>query len=452
MTQEYQMNRLPSIVHDADVLVEYLSADPLELTATAQHFKFRDLQQLNELLTQQTKLVAPGPRTPQNRYGSINFLYHLLLAGRLTYIGFKGRRVYLQPTERLAAFRKLSPMGRYLSLLEICWVHLDWQAATQYWQVKMEDVLNFQATLRYFAAKKADAVVTLGKEGEVDFIYWAECLSFLSFMGLWDVSDQPPPTGTDAFHIKSITITEFGAKILPILADERPLLDWNRPLRRYPSAKTSLKDYPALYRGLQDMIDKIGQVDRFIEEPKAELLPRRAKTEPDTGAGFRSTAADEAFLDAFAALFPSNALPECLPPIESAASEGLFTFKVELLSWDKPVWRRIELGHSHTLHDLHSAILESVKFDDDHLYSFFMDNEPYSNNCYASDREPDKPSASKADLGGLGLEPGNRMLYIFDYGDDWNFSVLLESIDAKASPPAKPRVVESFGKAPKQYG
>ena len=55
-------------------------------------------------------------------------------------------------------------------------------------------------------------------------------------------------------------------------------------------------------------------------------------------------------------------------------------------------------------------------------------------------------------IGNLPLAEGQSMEFSYDYGTDWRFDVKLE----KAAPPnprmKKPRLVESHGKPPKEYG
>jgi hypothetical protein len=44
------------------------------------------------------------------------------------------------------------------------------------------------------------------------------------------------------------------------------------------------------------------------------------------------------------------------------------------------------------------------------------------------------------------------MIYLYDFGDNWEFGVTLERIDPPDPKIRKPTVVEKQGKAPKQYG
>lgn len=52
----------------------------------------------------------------------------------------------------------------------------------------------------------------------------------------------------------------------------------------------------------------------------------------------------------------------------------------------------------------------------------------------------------------LQLRKGQNFLYLFDYGDEWQFTVRVQAINDNADPKAEyPRLVESVGEAPEQY-
>jgi len=44
------------------------------------------------------------------------------------------------------------------------------------------------------------------------------------------------------------------------------------------------------------------------------------------------------------------------------------------------------------------------------------------------------------------------MKYIFDFGDNWQFDILLEAIDPPNPKVKEAKIIESHGKAPRQYG
>lgn len=55
-------------------------------------------------------------------------------------------------------------------------------------------------------------------------------------------------------------------------------------------------------------------------------------------------------------------------------------------------------------------------------------------------------------LNALQLRKGQKFLYLFDYGDEWQFTVRVHAINENADPDVQyPRLIESVGEAPEQY-
>src|SRR5918992_3563266 len=134
-------------------------------------------------------------------------------------------------------------------------------------------------------------------------------------------------------------------------------------------------------------------------------------------------------------------------PSEDEFRDGVFIFKVSL---GKP-WRRIAIPAALTLSDLASEILDAFDFDHDHLHCFeYKDrfglmarvNHPYMD---------ESPFTDEVKVGEVPLQPGEAMRYVFDFGDNWQFKVELESIDPPNRAMNHPEVIESHGKAPQQY-
>ena len=48
-------------------------------------------------------------------------------------------------------------------------------------------------------------------------------------------------------------------------------------------------------------------------------------------------------------------------------------------------------------------------------------------------------------------EPGSKMQFLFDYGDDWRFRVEVISLGKKAPKTRYPKILKTVGKAPPQY-
>ena len=90
----------------------------------------------------------------------------------------------------------------------------------------------------------------------------------------------------------------------------------------------------------------------------------------------------------------------------------------------------------------------------DHLYSFYMNGQLYDQRyTFACPYEEDRPPwTDEAIIGELGLVVKHKFLYYFDYGDSHQFEVEVVGIRPQAAPGKYPRVVDSRGEAPPQYG
>ncbi|MEK7172620.1 MAG: hypothetical protein AAB740_01420 [Patescibacteria group bacterium] len=140
-----------------------------------------------------------------------------------------------------------------------------------------------------------------------------------------------------------------------------------------------------------------------------------------------------------------------------------FIFKVNLLD-DKKIVREIEVLESANLYKLAEAIVSAFDFDFDHAFGFFSE-------ITADWRltESEKMYELFADMKDQGIEPtgaksvvktkisevwktvGDKMMMLFDYGDDWRFVVELVGFGEKSPKTKYPRVTKSTGKAPEQY-
>ena len=128
-----------------------------------------------------------------------------------------------------------------------------------------------------------------------------------------------------------------------------------------------------------------------------------------------------------------------------------FTFRVNHRALPK-VWRDIELAEDQTLEDLHLIVQQAYDWWDDHLYSFFMSGQGWDQ---ASEIGCPWTDASlhthQVEIGQLKLEPGQKFLYLFDYGDNHEFDVTLLAVNPSAGPDNYPKIVARKGRSPEQY-
>ena len=132
-------------------------------------------------------------------------------------------------------------------------------------------------------------------------------------------------------------------------------------------------------------------------------------------------------------------------------TDVIFQFRINLLETDPQVWRRIQVGADATFWDLHVAIQDAMGWLDYHLHDFTVDegrNGASKIGIPDPDGELEIAPGWRRKLSRYCKYPGVRMLYEYDYGDQWLHSVLLEAI-ALAEPGVRyPRCVAGERKCP----
>lgn len=137
----------------------------------------------------------------------------------------------------------------------------------------------------------------------------------------------------------------------------------------------------------------------------------------------------------------------------------IFTIKLER---NPKIIRKIEILGNSSLYKFAEAIIDAFGFDFDHCFGFFSDT---TGNYFKSKKkyelfadleddgiEPvDSGSVRKSKIKDVFKKEGEKMLFLFDYGDNWEFIVEFEEKGEKNERGRYPIVIESKGKAPRQY-
>lgn len=130
---------------------------------------------------------------------------------------------------------------------------------------------------------------------------------------------------------------------------------------------------------------------------------------------------------------------------------------------DKKTIREIEVPENATLYKLAEAIIGAYAFDFDHAFGFFrkitdgwdfVNVEKYELFADIEDRgiEPvDAGSIKNTKVCDVWKQPKDKMLFLFDYGDEWRFVIELVAFGAAEPKTKYPRVVKSVGVPPEQY-
>lgn len=124
------------------------------------------------------------------------------------------------------------------------------------------------------------------------------------------------------------------------------------------------------------------------------------------------------------------------------------------------VWRDIAVLSSQNLYNLAESIIDSFGFDFDHCFGFFDSLKTWvgSKEKYElftdlpdTEKTPGAKSVKKTKINQVFKQQGNKMLFLFDYGDNWEFVVELLKVALVDRGKPYPFVVAKVGRAPKQY-
>ena len=109
--------------------------------------------------------------------------------------------------------------------------------------------------------------------------------------------------------------------------------------------------------------------------------------------------------------------------------------KVTLAGSRPPIWRRLEVPSTITLRALHDVLQAAFGWEDYHMWVFESPLGRYG----VTDRELRINSAASKRLDQVAPAQGDRLSYTYDFGDDWEHTILVEAIATPESGLAYPR-------------
>jgi len=123
-----------------------------------------------------------------------------------------------------------------------------------------------------------------------------------------------------------------------------------------------------------------------------------------------------------------------------------YGMKVTLRGSQPRIWRRFEVPADVTLHQLHRILQVVMGWTDSHLHQFRR-----GNSCYGQS-DPEfgvrRINERKVRLQDVLLEPKDRMVYEYDFGDGWEHELVLEAITSTSGEGQAVRVHQGQGACP----
>lgn len=401
-----------TILTDFQTLLDWIGPDGIATSGKLHHFPQKSLADINQRLSHPIDIDLKRPL--QKSYPNVNGLYLLLRASGLGRVETHGKASYLKlDPDRHEQWQQFNPTERYFALLEAWLVRAvpDLLGDTGYGNMTEGDfclgawrhTLSTQSTLTFDSYAK-----------QQDLSYYPR-LSNLALMGMFgfvSIEDGKPEAGK-GWRIQNVTRSPWGDAVFAL---------FTKTFLEHELVWGSESD-PAL--------------------PLNELQP------------------------AFQPYFPE--WQQSLTFVSSQFRPDIHLFKVSL----GKIWRQLAIAGDATLYDLSLLIVHSVDFDNDHLHAFTYHNEagrpveifhPYYEDDRFSGGTP-SVTTNNVKIGDIPLKIGDKMTYLFDFGDNWEFQVILESLEPLPADPAQRpkttgedaiwelegKIMAAHGRSPKQY-
>ncbi|HET7389100.1 MAG TPA: plasmid pRiA4b ORF-3 family protein [Nocardioidaceae bacterium] len=129
-----------------------------------------------------------------------------------------------------------------------------------------------------------------------------------------------------------------------------------------------------------------------------------------------------------------------------------YRLRLDLAGAKPPIWRRLEADSHLSLAELHTAIQIAFGWYDYHLHRFALGGSVWDRDSqlFLCSQDLDNPEF-EGDVDGLPegdvrldevlTEAGDRLSYVYDYGDDWDLRIRLESVTERTADAAPVRCV-----------
>lgn len=320
-------------------------------------------------------------------------------------------------SKRYEEFLKLTTSEQYVALLEAFWMKVEWDYLSGgYFQTEPRKIDILFERLDEYPVNKIININTHDILRRLLFDF-ENFLYYFHYFGIWEVvfdEEETKKVSPTYRAAKSIMLTPLFKRVQESLLDT-----WDS------QSNDEI--------GSRSFIDMLG-LNSYYQELSSEGPERILQ---------------ESLFPLLQPLFVEGEVTKNFLENEIKNSSVSYLFKVSL---NQSCWRTLQFSDSHTLLDVHHLIQEAFEFEDDHLYAFFMDGKKFSRkNFYNSPVDFEGPYANEVKLGELELRKGKKFLYLFDFGDEWEFYIDVLKIE-EGKHNAKSCIVDWGGEAPAQYG
>ncbi|MDM8565601.1 plasmid pRiA4b ORF-3 family protein [Candidatus Halobeggiatoa sp. HSG11] len=387
--QEISDNAPGSILKDFSTMLDFIGEKGIETAGKYDLFSMKILTEINSQLTHPVNLNLKRPQ--QKSFPHVNGIYLILRSTGIMFPKKIGKKRVLILNEKvLQSWHDLNSTEKYFTLLE-AWLLQGNEEIIQEHNYRFPEHLS--KCNYFFSQKFNDKGILKSNQKRDEFAYTPEWynLALLQMFGLITIKTVPNKVGK-LWLIEQVQTTDFGNIIISWLDSifEQDIFRWE-----IPEAKDL--SFGKLQKVLQP----------FFPEFKNSLLD-----------------------------------------VNNEFQEGSHIFKVVVLG---KIWRRIAISGRYSLDLLSDIILEAFDFDHAHLYRFkYRNSKGVTINVNAQFVEI-PPFTTDILIGSLALNQGDQIDYIYDFGDNWEFTVILEKVESENGVISQPKILEYHGEAPEQY-
>lgn len=389
-------NYILPCIQDFEAFLKYIGEERPVLSPKRGVLGKKHSFNLNSRLNYKRDVSAPYYQ--QDHYFIIDLMFSLAINSRLVIVvnDEKGKS-YFDKTVRAESFMKLNNFEKYVFLLESYWSRYDFDLKVPKWW-GMKSLYNL---LIVIGNGKPNERISKNFITDILFGKVVFFLHHLNYFGLCSLELIDGAKNRYDYLVEAVVPNEFGVMICRQLI-EKAMIFWNTEDTNVLMDHTGVKKTKNVDKGLFFIIAKV---------------------------------------------FPGNIVQKTIEDEVQIDNKGVYTFKVSLC---KTIWRKIRMSHKSDFEDLHLAIQEAFNFDNDHLYEFYIGgNRRTANIIYTG--HPYGGIEDDVSMDEANLYKGQKIKYIFDFGDMWEFDIIVIDIDKNVPIPIKPEIIESKGEAPEQY-
>lgn len=118
-------------------------------------------------------------------------------------------------------------------------------------------------------------------------------------------------------------------------------------------------------------------------------------------------------------------------------SATYYRVRIDLDQTRPPIWRRLDLASSLTLDEVHLVIQAAFPWSNSHLHEFAAGESRWSpkterfTSAFIAEEDTGGTPEDDVRLDHLMHDPGDRLFYWYDFGDDWHHTIKLEQVMAR---------------------